>query len=103
MPKVRDRTKHGYKGRPTEASSKDCPCCSCYSPHDCGRIGHKGWIVDMRCLTRDNHGCPRPDRPPVHFVSKRYGRICDRCGLALTGEDLKEAKANYERGEAANS
>ena len=69
-----------YKGRPTEASNRDCPCKPCYSPHDCGYIAHDGkWVARMVCLTRHSRGCPA-ERVPIHVYTSVRGKVCLRCG-----------------------
>ena len=79
--KVRDRTiksKDDYAGRPVEALNEACPCRPCYHPHDCGHTDWDGkWVVVMRCITRDNKGCPE-EREPEH-VYKGQGKVCRRC------------------------
>lgn len=85
--KVRDRTKSitDYDGRPTGACGAECPCRSCYHPHDCGYThSYHGWITDMKCLTRYKDGCPYDDGEkkykPEHIYSSVRGRVCKRCG-----------------------
>ncbi len=67
--RVRDKLlpKSEYLGRPTEACDRQCPCRPCFHPHDCGHIDFNGkWIVNMRCVTRDNSGCPNIKPAPEH-------------------------------------
>ena len=76
---VRDKThnKAEYKGRPCSASDKDCPCKSCYRPHDM-RKNYKD-KPKMRCKTDWNTGCPQPEPKPQHVTSPR-GHKCKRFG-----------------------
>ncbi len=79
---VRDQTKPRteYKGRPTQAMDANCPCRSCWNPHDCGYINSQGkWYVHMECATRWNGGCPRPTPQAEHIIPVRCHR-CRRCG-----------------------
>ena len=89
--KVRDLTRSAREsnGRWTEALECECPCRSCYAPRDCGHTAHDyddqgeariRWITEMRCCTRDNHGCPRPMPEPQHIRSTPRTRRCERCG-----------------------
>lgn len=66
-----------WNGRPTEARDTACPCRKCYHPHDWRTSGAQP--IDMRCLTRENWGCPNVDNEPVHVFSP-YSRVCKRCG-----------------------
>jgi hypothetical protein len=80
---VRDKTLKPteYKGRPTLAVYKDCPCRPCYNAHDCGRLNSQGkWVPLMHCVTNWNRGCPDPDIEPEHIYVPR-GRVCKRCGI----------------------
>ena len=69
-----------YLGRPCEARDADCPCRSCYSPHDFGSSNTRGrWVVDMMCATRERGGCPAPLPEPEHVHTTPRARKCARC------------------------
>ncbi len=77
---VRDRTipKREYKGRLTEALDELCPCRPCYNAHNCSTDPYRYWDKpDMRCVTRDNGGCPQPLPMAIH-IWNRWGN-CRRC------------------------
>jgi hypothetical protein len=87
--KVRDHTKKAseYQGQPTKAANSFCPCRPCYHPHDWKTPVpvYKGGVhvtnnypPDMRCCTRENHGCPQPIPEPEHIFSAK-GTVCMRC------------------------
>ncbi len=90
--KVRDRTKKAsdYKGRPTDACDRLCPCRPCFNPHDWGKsvpvynkagmhISNK-FPPDMRCNTRENKGCPGIKPEPEHIFVSDKACVCKRCG-----------------------
>ena len=79
---VRDRTKPKteYKGRPTEACDELCPCRPCYNAHDCGYNAYSGHVVEMKCATRENRGCPQLQPEPAHIFKSNRARKCLRCG-----------------------
>jgi hypothetical protein len=95
--RVRNRLlpKSDYKGRPTEALDGLCPCRPCFHAHDCGRpekVYNKAglWItnrypVDMKCVTRENNGCPQPIPGTEHVYTSDRARICKRCGQQREG------------------
>ena len=89
---VRDKTKKvkEYKGRLTDASDALCPCCPCYSPHDCGyRLGSGKWLTLMDCITRHNNGCPVPKPEPTHVYKSERAYVCQRCGYRRSKEGLR--------------
>lgn len=78
-----------YKGRETDAYDIECPCRSCYHPHDFGYVSQeKGYIQQMRCLTREQGSCPDIIPTPEHIYSKR-GYKCKRCGKVKNKEEAK--------------
>lgn len=81
---VRDKTKSRkeYKGRPFDASGKECPCRPCCNNHDCGYTTSMDGTrqVLMECATRWNSGCPNPKPSPEHIFSSARGKVCRRCG-----------------------
>lgn len=94
MIQVRDRLKIGYKGRPTYAVDKSCPCRPCFNAHDCGYINSQGkWISNMHCATNYNSGCPfefsnylRPTHIIISDAKYRKAnqtRKCRRCGIKI--------------------
>jgi len=73
-------------GRPCEAMDRECPCRPCYQPHDIRGINSQGKVESrIRCITRDNHGCP-DDRQAVHTYA-RTGYVCKGCGVRKAKED----------------
>lgn len=66
-------------GRLTDATDEECPCRPCFHPHDFGyRPQQGGYIIQMRCLTREKGGCPTEKPAPEHFYTK--SGTCKRCG-----------------------
>jgi len=87
---VKDKLAKGYKGRPTLAIDKECPCKPCYNPHET--------IYGMVCISSYLTGCPTYV-VPVHifyegkeFKNRRVGDIlkCRRCG-----EGYEVGKVNF--------
>lgn len=68
-----------WNGRWTDASDVECPCRSCYPPHDFGYSTQTGYKVRMMCLTRERGGCPN-GKPEHNHVYTKYGKVCKRCG-----------------------
>ena len=69
-----------YHGRWIDVFDEECPCRSCYHPHDFGYTSQEsGYIIQMRCLTRELDGCPNILPIPEHIYT-RYGTVCKRCG-----------------------
>lgn len=78
---VRDKTLKlsEWNGRWTDASDAQCPCRSCYHPHEYGYSTQTGYKVRMTCLSRERGGCPNVKPEPEHVYTK-YGKVCKRCG-----------------------
>ena len=72
-----------YLGRPTSCRDEECPCRSCWSPHDFGGINSQGkHIVQMMCLSREWGGCPQPIPAAEHRKGARV-IYCKRCGVIV--------------------
>ena len=93
--RVRDLTKSAREsgGRWTEALEPECPCRSCYAPRALWRNirdydeqgqARNRLVLDVRCASRDDHGCPRPMPDPQHIRPTRRTRKCKRCGAWAT-------------------
>ena len=92
MTTVRNRTLPitDYDGRPTEASNTECPCRSCYHPHNFTKDSYNYFRNPvMMCLTRENGGCPKPQPASVHIYTSSYGLVCKRCGYYRTRQEAK--------------
>lgn len=78
---VRDKTRNilEWGGRWTDASDSECPCRSCYHPHDYGYSTQIGHVVRMLCLSREQGGYPNGKPTPEHVYTKN-GKVCKRCG-----------------------
>ena len=68
-----------FRGRWTDACDSECPCRSCYHPHDYSIRLSTGFEVRMLCLSRANEGCSDILPVPQHIFTKR-GKFCKRCG-----------------------
>lgn len=97
MVQVRDRLEDGYKGRPTFAVDRLCPCRPCFNAHDCGHSNsYSGWVTKMHCATNYNRGCPQPIPEPYHIVKLKNPRVrpekrrCVRCGETVKLGELKK-------------
>ena len=82
---VRDLSlkKTDYKGHPTHAIEKECPCRPCFNAHDCRppdpRFSKKVYSDIFSCATNWNNGCPpRPFPEPKHDLNRV--KHCRRCG-----------------------
>lgn len=68
-----------HLGSWTDASDEECPCRSCFHPHDFGFNLISGYKVLMLCMTRERGGCPDIIPEPEHVYTKN-GKVCKRCG-----------------------
>jgi len=84
--------KTDYKGSPTAAMDRLCPCRPCFNAHDCGRWAGGKWKAYFACASRYNNGCPHPVPEPVHILHSTREYVCKRCGKRLNAEEKRAAK-----------
>jgi hypothetical protein len=69
-----------WNGRWTDASDAECPCRSCYQPHDFGYSTRTEYKIRMLCLSRERGECPDVKPDPEHVYTK-HGKVCKRCSF----------------------